>query len=111
MPTIAEGTWDVSVNGYEGELIFSIGGHGKVTGTIQLADLPVFKIEGWAGPVAGPDAIFFMRFDENDDPVQGFSGYVFRGPNAQTSTIGGTASFVGVGRPYTGIFGWFATAR
>ena len=46
MPTIDEGTWEISVNGYKGVLDFSIGDQGKVSGKIQLLDLPEFRIEG-----------------------------------------------------------------
>ena len=107
--SITGGTWNVMANGYGGKLNFSIGEHGKVTGTIQFQGLPVNRIEGWAGPVANPDAIFFMRFDENDDPVHMFSGFIFRGPNVEVPTMGGNSTFVGVGRPYTAIFGWVAS--
>ena len=107
--SITGGTWNIMANGYAGELSFSLGDRGKVTGTIRFEGLQVNKIDGWAGPVANPDAIFFMRFDEDDEPVQMFSGFYFRGPNVEITTIGGNSTFVGVGRPYTAIFGWYAT--
>ena len=39
-----------------------------------------------------------------------FWSFVYRGPNAEAPTIGGTSTFVGVGRPYTAIMGWYATS-
>ena len=107
---IIGGTWHINANRYEGELNFSIGDHGKVTGTVQYAGLPIDTIEGWASPVASPVAVFFMRYDQNDDPVQMYTGFLVTRRAAATPTI--TGSLVGFeeASPYTSVFGWFATS-